>query len=133
MKIEIKKKIILVANKPTENGTIYPTECIDAIIKQSKTRTIFGKVGNSADIKAEEIAFKVTGFKRDKNSLVADIEIVNTQAGIQLKDLLRGGLKRSYRPIGFGTINKKSKIVTDYSIDFIVADNPNTCDWPEGG
>ena len=116
---------ILTANSPTINGRIYPKDVLEAIVESSKDKEIFGGgPGYDQDphITLTDITHKVTNIRLEGDTLVCDIDLMNTPAGkpivnlaISLNANSLDDMGLEVVPSGYGKISDDS-VVTDYTL-----------------
>jgi len=90
MKIRAK---ILPLNRKDLNGRTYPTAVGEEVVRQIKKNVpVPGALSITIDpdqIEIKEISHHVINAKIENNTVIADIETLNTPAGRRLEDLLK--------------------------------------------
>ena len=113
MKFEIMK-----ANVPNKNNRIYPLDVLNKMIEQVQPaiseRRFLGQLGypDEAVVQFGQVSHMVTDLRMEDDSMVAEIEVLNTPNGKELKKMLDED-KVAFRifALGTGKINEDGMLV----------------------
>jgi hypothetical protein len=108
---------ILVADKPNSNGRIYPRAALESYIAKAKANggSLPGVIGMDQDplVSLGNVSHMCENLRIQGDTLVADIRVLKTPMGEELKKLLTSpGI--SFRTAGFGTLSADGKTITDF-------------------
>ena len=112
-----KKRITLIPNlgKKNKNGRIYSEELANEIINNNKE--LFGQIGHPDNAYVDDLtklSHKVKNFTIENNSLVGDVEYLETPPGHNARVSLPA-LGWVCRPRGYGSVDEDGNI-SDYKI-----------------
>ena len=112
---------ILSIGSPTVNGNIYPKEVIEAALKNVK-EPIFGGIERMEGIL--DISHQVKNLRIEGNTLVADVQVLATEKGQMLQEMLEKlGKDVSFTTCGVGQIVEENgeKTIADFELQSINA------------
>ena len=119
--VKIKKDVpILMCNRPTINGRIYPKQEVEIAITKINNPPLLGMFGpqEGLAINLGEVAFIAENLKfNDFNGLEADIRTLETPKGQILNPILD---LCEFTTVGTGTIGMDG-VISDFKISYISA------------
>jgi hypothetical protein len=121
------RAIVLEADKPNKNNRIYPKELLERVITENqetvKGRAMMGQIGFPGDsiIRIANVSHVVTDLAFTDGAMVAEIEVLNTPAGLSLQAMMDSGVEIALRPqgIGGGDVDDNGNFVLDDSYKLI--------------
>ena len=115
------KQTLMKLDTLNKNGRIYTTESVNKAIQEANDKSEKGQLlgelgyGNVVDIDLKNVSHKISELKIEDNSVVGEIEILDTPSGNKLKDILDQVV---FRPRGTGNINDKGEVENFKIISF---------------
>jgi hypothetical protein len=112
----------------TENNRIYPSKVIQREImrlqEDIKNRRVFGELDHPEDGKTRlsRVSHIITDLRMEGNIVYGTAEILDTEAGLNLKAILQAGGEVGVSSRGFGTVNEEGVVNDDYQLitfDFV--------------
>lgn len=100
---------VIKADVPNKNGRIYPLALLNKIVEDTKQKVaeggLLGQLGMSDDLVVQfsQVSHKITDLRVEGNSMMVDIEVLNTPKGKELMKLLDSN-SVSFRTCGVGGI-----------------------------
>lgn len=117
------KTSVLKSNTVNLNGRMYTDECLEQIVTQFKQKVsdgvpMFGELGypESADFTSlDRVSHQVENLQVEGDTLFAEIKILDTPKGKELKTLLHGVV---FRPRMIGHVLEDNTVRVDTLISF---------------
>ena len=117
------KASILKSNTVNLNGRMYTDECLEQMVTQFKQKTsdgvpMFGELGypESTDFTSlHEVSHQVENLHVEGDTLFAEIKILDTPKGKELKTILDGV---AFRPRMIGHVHEDNTVSVDTLISF---------------
>lgn len=126
---KFKKFVVTVAeaDTPNKNKRVYPRHVLEQQVERMKEtikqRALMGETGTpkQAAIQAGKASHIVTDMYMEGDCLMAEIEILDTPAGQDLKSLLSAGIPIGFRMsgVGGGDVDKEGNFVVNDSYKMI--------------
>lgn len=114
---------ILAIGKPEMSGRIYSKEIAEEIIKtiNSEGKPIFGGM-TSYDGSLNDVSYVVQNAEIVDDSIVADIEILDTPRGNLLNEVINNDVVGDvvFKPFGYGKVDDKNRVY-GYTINWVIA------------
>lgn len=115
------------ADKPNRNRRIYPRKVLEQQVERLQeyvhNRSLMGELGvpKEAIIHVSGVSHVITDLYMSENNLMAEIEVLNTPSGQQLRALLSAGVSIGFRMsgVGGGTTDNTGNFVVDESYKMI--------------
>jgi len=87
--MEIKTKLCTIG-EPNINGLIYSKEMVESILKTDPKKLIgtIGSMNDTQPIEMEEVSHKVNNIYKEGNDVYAELEVIDTNYGDILKQLI---------------------------------------------
>jgi hypothetical protein len=131
-----------VVDTPTENGRIYPRKVmereIERVMPEVKNRMFFGELDHPQDGKTalSRVSHIVTDLRLEGNEIVGELEVLNTERGLNLQAILEAGGKVGVSVRGLGSVIKEGQhelVQDDYQLlGFDIVYMPSVLDsYPE--
>jgi hypothetical protein len=117
------KKVLfnLKADEPNANGTIYPKDVLKEAIKEYNENHVkdgraFGEINfpRQAAISMVDIAFRINDIEEENDRWLAEIEILNTPKGEELKNIVKK--LKNYRIVTYGHGTVEDNVIKDFKI-----------------
>lgn len=96
---------IMRADVPNGNGRVYPMSALEHCVERGKTETIFGTLGAPCKgaVDLNEVSHVVRNLRIEDGYLIGDIEILQTEKGDILGQLL-DAVQIDFRAAGTGNL-----------------------------
>lgn len=111
----LKSREVARARTPTINGRIYSRKMLQGVVHDANSRgEIYCMAQPAQDglIVVNQITHRATNFRLIRDSLMCDIETLETPAGLSLPDLRDA----QFHIYGFGEVNEETGEVTAYQL-----------------
>ncbi len=112
--------VVMELDKPNKNNRIYTRKCMEQAIADTKKlveeNRFVGELDqiSSTSVNVSNVSHIVKNIRIEDNKVLADIQILNTPRGHQLKELL-DEKKISFVPRGLGKIDS-DRTISDYKL-----------------
>lgn len=126
----MKIKILELDSTNTVSGNVYPKEVIQKAIDEYMEIPAYKRFGcfgiqETPAVELINASHKVKSVEIEKDSVVAEIELLTTPMGEKLKEMLDNKISLEFKPRGIGSVNRHAgdKILDDYqliSIDCVI-------------
>ena len=101
-----KRQYVLEVGKPNKNNRVYPQSVVDKMLEfqQANGGFVHGHLGftGTSMISFNNLSHQATLYM-DGDKLLADIKLLNTPKGRELKDMIASGVHIDYRTAGVGS------------------------------
>jgi len=110
---------------PTENGRIYPRRVIEReierVMPEVRNRMFFGELDHPQDGKTalSRVSHIITDLKLEGNEIIGELEVLNTERGLNLQAILEAGGKVGVSIRGLGSVIKEGQfevVQDDYQL-----------------
>lgn len=107
-------------NKPNRNNRVYSTEVIENAIKYAPEKLWCYFTKSPYDNDLDKVAATASNFAIVDDSLICDIEILETPLGIIVKNIIEKEVELEYTISGVGTLksNENGNIVVENDYRF---------------
>lgn len=122
-------RVVLVADKPTRNGTIYPESVLQKAVEDSqelvKSRRWLGNATGKYPVSLNEATHIITGLRMEAGAMVADIEFLDTPAAKEVLTIIEAVAKQvpgadiKLYPAGVGSTSPQNVVRGDYKLGSI--------------
>lgn len=109
------KAVVMVCNKVTEKGRVYPSDIIQKVFDQFPEKGVIYVTCCAGDgrVCAKDVA-GTTELKLKGDEVLADITLLDTPRGLEAQDLVEKG-QASFCLRGLGDVNDKGE-VSDFKV-----------------
>jgi hypothetical protein len=120
--------IFLQSNLKNRNGRIYPKEVmsreVERYVKENVlTNRAVGELGHpeGPSINLDRVSHRIIELKEDGDNYIGKALVLNTQQGMNVQYLLKGGVQLGVSSRGLGTIKENSQGILEVQSDFHLA------------
>lgn len=128
--MELKNQILKIADAVQRNGHVYTQAALEKAVANAQERIknqngilgVLGEPSHAGMVNLAEISHAVTNLRMDGDKMVADLKILETPRGLQLKKMIEAGHGPQFNVSGYGSVSNDGK-VSDFELVTVYATN----------